>query len=74
VRRERLRPPGGSPPRPSRTCPSPRRRLLGLLPVVTVGGPDVPTAPSVGAGWEWGTDRQEAGEFSRAEITAVTFR
>jgi hypothetical protein len=42
--------------------------------VVTVGGPDVPTAPSVGAGWEGGTDRQEAGEFFRAEITAVTFR
>jgi hypothetical protein len=32
--------------------------------------------PSVGlrAGWWWGTDRQEAGEFFRAEITDALFQ
>jgi hypothetical protein len=26
------------------------------------------------AGWWWGTDRQQEGEFFRARITAATFR
>jgi hypothetical protein len=26
------------------------------------------------AGWWWGTDRQDTGEFFRAEITDVAFR
>jgi hypothetical protein len=33
------------------------------------------TMPSViRAGWFWGTDRQEEGEFFRATITAATYR
>ncbi|MGR6964002.1 DUF6544 family protein [Geodermatophilus sp. URMC 61] len=35
------------------------------------GGVTVPSA--LRAGWWWGTDRQGAGEFFRAEITDVTF-
>lgn len=38
----------------------------------TFGGLTIPAR--IRAGWEWGTDRQDTGEFFRAEITAATFR
>jgi hypothetical protein len=38
----------------------------------TFGGVTVPS--EVRAGWWWGTDRQETGEFFRAEITEAVFR
>jgi hypothetical protein len=38
----------------------------------TFGGVRIPS--SIRAGWGWGTDRQDAGEFFRAEITGATFR
>ena len=38
----------------------------------TFGGVTMPSA--LRAGWWWGTDRQEAGEFFRAEVTDATFR
>lgn len=34
----------------------------------------VTVASTIRAGWWWGTDRQDRGEFFRAEITAATFR
>jgi hypothetical protein len=45
---------------------------------VTVGGErtdaGVTLPADIRAGWWWGTDRQDAGEFFRARITKVTFR
>ncbi|SFO91932.1 hypothetical protein SAMN05660464_1538 [Geodermatophilus dictyosporus] len=38
----------------------------------TVGGVTLPSA--LRAGWWWGTERQDAGEFFRAEITDAAFR
>jgi uncharacterized protein DUF6544 len=38
----------------------------------TFGGVRIPSV--VRAGWGWGTDRQDAGEFFHAEITDATFR
>jgi hypothetical protein len=38
----------------------------------TFGGVTIPSV--IRAGWSWGTPRQEAGEFFRAEITQARFR